>query len=198
MRPDGADLLSSNSEEISSLIADTEPVIQRQALAAMDFVINNAATNKQPYLSALKTAIQNTQTPQDTDVEMIMPLLVLDRSDPGALRSVLGFIQRDDLTRSTRVDLLHRLGVAPGLPAEVDQSLTKELDDPDPWVRATAVTTFADSTTEYHALAQNRVEVMANDPQENAQVRALAKEAMAGKTHLSPSMDLLHLPEPQH
>ncbi len=80
----------------------------------------------------------------------------------------------------------------------MNQTLTRELDDPDPWVRATAVTTFADSTTEYHALAQNRVEAMANDPQENAQVRELAKEAMAGKTHLSPSMDLLHPPEPQH
>ena len=96
------------------------------------------------------------------------------------------------------MDLLDRLGVVPGLPAEVNQALTKELDDPDPWVRAEAVATFADSTTEYHTMVQSRVETMANDPRENVQVRELAKEAMAGKTHLSPNVDLLHTPEPQH
>ncbi len=113
MRPDGADLLSASSEEISSLILDSNPGIQHGALAAMDYVIGKPGTNNQPYLSALQTAIQNTQTPQSADLEMIMPLLVFDRGDPAALKSVLAFMQRDDLTRSTRVDLLHNLGESP-------------------------------------------------------------------------------------
>jgi hypothetical protein len=121
---------------------------------------------------------------------MILPLLIFDRSDPGALKSVLAFMQREDLTRSTRVDLVHHLGDVAGVPTEVNQVLTKELDEPDPRVRAAAVVAFADSTTEFHTLAKDRVARMANDPQENAQVRELAKEAITGKTSLNPNIDL--------
>lgn len=190
IRPDGAERLSASSEEISSLIVDSNPGVQRGALVVMDYVIAKAGTNKQPYLSALQTALQKTQTPQDAGEQMILPLLIFDRSDPGALKSVLAFMQREDLTRSTRVDLVHHLGDVAGVPTEVNQVLTKELDEPDPRVRAAAVVAFADSTTEFHTLAKDRVARMANDPQENAQVRELAKEAITGRTNLNPNIDL--------
>ncbi len=206
MRPDGAALLSSRCEEISSLIVDANPVVQRSALVAMDYVIGKAGTNNQLYLSALQTALQKTQTPQDAGEQMILPLLTFGRSDPGALKSVLTFMHRDDLTSGTRSDLVHHLGAIPGLPEEVSQYLVKRLDDPDPSVRAAAVAAFADSlqaaavvaavapaaptTTSYSTLAKNRVERMASDPQENAQVRELAKQALAGHTALNPNIDM--------
>jgi hypothetical protein len=65
IRLDGADLLSSNSEENSSLIGDANPGIQKGAVAITDYVIARPATNKQPYLSALKTTLQRPQTSQD-------------------------------------------------------------------------------------------------------------------------------------
>lgn len=193
IRLDGADLLSASFEEISSLIVDSNPDVQRGALVVMDYVLAKAGTNKQPYLSALQTAIQKTQTPQDAGKEMIFPLLLYNRSDPAVLKSVLAFMQRDDLTRSTRCELVRHLGDIPGLPTEVNQALTKELDDPDPWVRAAAVAAFADSTnqfytTGFHTLAKDRVARMAKDPKENTQVREKAKEAIAGKTHLDPNI----------
>jgi len=190
MRPDGAALLSARSEEISSLILDANPGIQRCALAAMDWVIGKPATNNQPYLSALQTAIQKADTPQDAGVEMIGPLLTFGRSDPGALKSVLAFLRQNDLTPSTRIDLAHRLGVEPGLPEEVNQYLVERFDDPDPRVRAAALVSFADSTTAFHTLSKARVERMANDSQENAQVRGLAREALAGRTGLNPNIDM--------
>jgi hypothetical protein len=98
MRSDGTALLSSRSEEISSLIVDANPVVQRVALAAMDWVIGKPATNNQPYLSALQTAIQKPQVPQDAGAGMIGPLLAFGRSDPQTLKSVLAFLQRGDLT----------------------------------------------------------------------------------------------------
>ncbi len=186
-RPDGAALLSSKSGEISSLIVDPDPGVQRGALAAMDYVIGKSETNNQPYLSALQTAIQNAQTPQDAGERMIQPLLTFGRSDPGVLKSVLAFMQRDDLTPSTRSDLVNHLGRVTGLPADVNQALTKELDDTDPTVRAAAVVTFANSTTEYHTLAKDRVARMAKDPREDPKVRELAQEAIAGKTQLEPN-----------
>ena len=203
MRPDGAALLSSRSEEISSLIVDTNPAVQRGALAAMDWVIGKPGTNNEPYLSALKRAIQKTETPQDAGEQMILPLLIFGRNDPEALKSVLTFMRRDDLTSGTRSDLVHYLGGVQGLPEEVNQYLVKRLDDPDPSVRAAAVVAFADSlqvaavvapatptTTSYSDLAKNRVERMARDPQENAQVRELAKQALAGRTGLNPNIDM--------
>lgn len=189
MRPDGVALLSSKSEEISSLIVDPNPGVQRGALAAMGYLIGKTGTDNHPYVLAMQAAIRQTQTPQAADVEMIRPLLAFSGGDPEALKSVLAFMQREDLTRSTRVDLVLHLGVDGGLPTEVNQVLTKELDDPDPWVRAAAVRVFADSTSEYHTLAKNRIERMANDPEEAPHVRELAKEATAGKTHLNPDIN---------
>jgi len=189
IRPDGAALLYSRSNEISSLLTDEDPGIQKVAVGIADWVIAKSAPNNQPYLSAFKEVLQRPQTDQGVVmVGMIGPLFVCDSSDPDALKSVLAFLRRDDLTRSTRTQLVHELGVEPGLPEKVNQYLVERLDDPDPWVRAAAVASFADSTTEYHALAKDRVQRMAKDSQENPQVRELAKEAIAGKTHLDPNI----------
>jgi hypothetical protein len=202
IRPDGAALLSTRSKEIASLLVDADPGMQHVALAVTDYVIAKGETNKQPYLSALQTAMQKTQTPQDVGVGIISPLLKFSHNDPAALKSVLAFLQRDDLTPSTRRELVHSLGTDFGLPEEVDQYLARELDDPDPTVRAAALVAYADSTmaaqvvpfadskTSFHALARERVERIANDPKENPQVRELAKQAIAGKTGLNPNIDM--------
>jgi len=190
-RPDCADLLSSSSsEEILSLILDTNPETQRAAITVTYCVIGKAGANRQRYLSAFEAVIARAQTPQDIDVQMVPLLSVFGSANPSALKSVLDFMHRDDLTVSTRSDLVHLLCVDPGLPKEINQALTKELDDPDPKVREAAVDAFAESTTEYHTLAKNRVERMANDPQEDPKVRELAQEAIAitGKTHSNPNV----------
>jgi hypothetical protein len=188
MRSDGADLLSSSSEQVSSLILDRDSGIQRGAVAVTGWVIAKAGANQQRYLSAMEAAMQRAQTPQDLDVQMVSPLLTFGSGDPHASESVLDFMHRNDLTISTRSDVVHSLGDIPGLPKEINQALVKELDDADPTVRVAAVVTFADSTSAFHTLAKDRVESMANDPQENTQVRELAKEAIAGKTHLDPNV----------
>jgi hypothetical protein len=190
-RPDGAVLLSSSSsEEILSLILDANPEAQRAGVTVTYSVIGKAGANQQQrYLSAFEAVIARAQTPQDIDVQMVPLLSAFGSGDPSALKSVLDFMHRDDLTVSTRSDLVHLLCVDPGLPKEINQALAKELDDPDPRVREAAVDAFAESTTDYHTLAKNRVESMANDPQEDPNVRELAREAIAiaGKTGLNPN-----------
>ncbi len=121
---------------------------------------------------------------------MIRPLLTFGLSDPRAVKSALAFLHRDDLTASTRSDLVNMLGTVPGLPEEVNQYLVGRLDDPDPHVRAVAVVSYADSTTAFHTAAKDRVERMANDSQENPQVRELAKQAIATKPSSNPNIDL--------
>jgi hypothetical protein len=190
LRLDGAALLSSGSDAIAHLILDANPAVQREALAVMDYVIAKPGTNRQPYLSALQTALQDRQTPQDAAVEMIRPLLTFGFSNPEALKAVLAFLSRDDLIFTTRLELVHSLGDVPGLPEQVNQYLVRRLDDPDPRVRAMALVAYADSTTTYHAAAKVRVERIANDPQEHPQVRELATEAIAGKTSLNPNIDI--------
>lgn len=190
IRPDGANLLSSSSVEISSLLVDANPGIQKVAAAITDYVIAKAATKKQPYLSALQTALQNSQTSQDAAVDMIGPLLTFGGSEPATLKSVMAFLQRDDLTPSTRSELIHDMGLQPELPEEINRYLVGRLNDPDPHVRAMALVSWADSTTAYHTLGKDSVARMANDPQEIAGIRKLAKDAIAGKTHLSPNYDL--------
>jgi hypothetical protein len=184
IRPDGAALLFSSSNEISSLIVDGDSGIQKVAV----FVAFWAGPNQQCYVSAFEEAVQRTETPQDLDVQMVSSLAKIGSGDQDALKVVLDFMHREDLTVSTRSDLLHFLGAVPGLPLPVNQALVKELDDPDPMVRAAAVVAFADSTTNYHALAKSRIANMASDPQENPKVRGLAEEAIAGKTHLNPNV----------
>lgn len=199
IRPDAATLLSSRSEEIASLLVSADPNIQHLALAVTDFVIAKPETNKQPYVSGLLAAMQKSQTPQDVSVGIISPLLKFSPNDPATLKSVLAFLHRDDLTPSTRRELVHTLGADPTLPEEVSQYLAKELDDPDPTVRATALVAYADATlavpfydskTSFHTLAKDRVERIASDSKENPQVRELARQAIAGKTGLNPNIDL--------
>ena len=184
IRPDGAALLFPSSNEISSLIVDIDPGIQKVATSIAFW----AGPNLPCYVSAFKRAIKSARTPQDAGVQMVSSLARIGSEDPEALKTVLDFMHRDDLTVSSRIDLVHFLGVLPGLPLGINQALVKELDDPDPWVRAAAVASFADSKTEYHALAKGRVESMANDPQENPQVQEKAKEAIAGKSNLDPNI----------
>jgi hypothetical protein len=190
IRPDGADLLSSRSEEISSLISDANPAIQNGAVAITDYVIAKPVTNKHPYVSALEAAIQTTKTPQNVAVGMVGPLLYARSVDSNALKSVLDFMHRDDLTADTRRELVHSLGVVDGLPEELTQLLLKELADHDPTVRAAALVAYADSTSAFHTLGKPLVEKIANDPQEHQQVRELAKQAIAGKTALDPNINL--------
>ena len=192
IRPDGANLLSPSSAEISSLLLDANSGIQRGALAVAFW----AGPNQQPYVSAFEAAVERTRTPQDIDVQMVSSLAKIGSSDPDALKAVLDFMHRDDLTLSTRIDLVHSLGNLPDLPIEINQTLVKELDDPDARVRAAAVAAFSDSTTTaYHTLAKSRVESMVSDPQENPKVRELAQEAIAGKTHLDPNINEQPVPK---
>jgi len=190
IRTDGAQLLSSNSEDISTLIVDANPGVQKGALAVMDYVILRPPTNNQVYVAALEAAIQKNKTPQDVAIGMVGPLLSLRSVDSNTVKPVLDFMHRDDLKADTRRELVRNLGVVAGLPEEVDQLLSKEFDDPDPTVRATALVAYSESTTAFHTLSTGRVARMANDPQELPQVRELAKEAIAGKTALNPNIDL--------
>ncbi len=101
------------------------------------------------------------QTPQDRGLDMVGLLLGLSygSSDPGTLKPVLDFMHRDDLTANTRRELVHRLGTANGLPEPVNQSLLKELDDPDPTVRVAAVValrTLQPASTRWQRIASRR------------------------------------------
>jgi len=192
IRPDGAALLFPRSNEISSLVLDADPGIQKVAVTIAFW----AGPNLPCYVSAFKTAIKRPQTPQDTGGQIVFSLARFGSEDPDALKTVLDFMHRDDLTVSTRSDLVTFLGAAPDLPQVVNQALVKELDDPDPQVRVAAVVAYANSTTQYHAMAKGRVENMANDPQENPKVRKLAEEANAGKTDLSPNVLLPNVEMP--
>jgi hypothetical protein len=135
-------------------------------------------------------AIENSQTPQEAAADMVVLLLAIDSSQETAVKSALDFLHRDDLTASTREALLHGVATLPGLPKEVAQSLSKNLDDPDPRVRAAVVVAFAYSTSTFHDLVKDRVDRMASDPQEHPQVRELAKKALAGETPLNPNIDV--------
>jgi len=192
IRPGGAALLYPSTEEISSLILDSDPGIQRGAVSVAFW----AGPNQPRYLSAFEVAIERAQTPQDIDVQIVSFLARMGSSDSDSLKAALDFMHRDDLTVMTRGQLVHFLGNLPELPNEINKALVKELDDPDPRVRAAAVAAFSDSaSTAYHALAKNRIESMANDAQEDPEVRKLAQEAIAGKTNLSPNINLPPVPK---
>ena len=190
MRPDGADLLSSAADEISSLIVDSNSGLQKVAVVITDWVISKPQTNKQPYLAALLTGIQNQQTPQNVVVEMIAPLLSYNPGDPSSVKSVLLFLHRSDLTESTRIDIVHDLADERSFPREVREALVDRLDDPSLRVRAAAVIAFSNQLLGYDPLARNRVEAIAKDRKENPRLRALAKEALAGHAGLNPNIDL--------
>ncbi len=197
MRPDGASLLSSSSQEISSLISDSNPGIQEGGITIMAYTGGATGENRQYYLSALKTAIQNPQTSQDRTAQMLVLLLSYEPKDPDVATSVLNFMHRDDLTVDTRRHLARSLSsFTIDLPDEINKAVVGELNDPDPTVRAAVLVGFAESTkTAFHTLAKSRVESMANDPQENPKVRELAQEAIAGKTHLSPNINEQPVPK---
>jgi len=188
MRPDGAKLLSSDSEQIAPLLLDRNSDIQNAAIAIVDYVIASPETNRERYLSAMHSALQRRETPQDVALKIAGPLLIYGSGQADAVQSVLDFIQRPDLTPSTRSELIHSLSSLSGLPQAVNQALVKQLEDPSAEVRIAALVAYADSTTEFHALAKNRVDQMANDTREDPRVRQLAIEAAAGKTHLDPNI----------
>jgi hypothetical protein len=191
-RGDAAGLLSPSSEEISSLLNDADPLIQRAAVTITTHIIRKPGTKDQTYLTALIAAIRNPLTPQYIGVAMSTPLIGgLGSDDPKAVISVLSFLNRNDLTVLTRIAIMRHLTIAiANLPDEVDQLLTKGMDDPDARVRAAAVAAFAHSYRRNHHLAKDRVERMVNDPQEHPQVRQLAKDALAGASILYSDIDV--------
>lgn len=182
VRPDGADLLSSKSGEISFLIADDDPAIQGNVVSLVGVLMGQPATKNKPYVAALAAAVRNKRTPLDVAENMIHFLAIYGRNDSDAAESVLAFLHRDDLPPSMRSDLLRDLSALPGLPGDVRQYLLDRFDDPVPSVRAAAVIAFADSTTEFHSLAKSRVEKIVGDSSENSGVRELAKKALAGQS----------------
>jgi hypothetical protein len=190
LRPDGAHLLASSAKEVSGLLVDAEPEIQREAAYITYWVIAGQETDKQPYLSALLAAIQKPQTPQEAAVDMAAPLLRYGSSDPNSKKAVIAFLHRSDLTESTRIYIVHGLAGFRDLPTEVSQCLVNELDDPSLRVRAAAVIAFSNSYYGYNLLAKDRVEKIAKDPSEDARLRALAKEALAGHSPLNPNIDI--------
>jgi hypothetical protein len=228
-RPDGAELLFSRSAEISSLLVDANPAIQHAAIAVIDYVMRKPG-NMESYAPAMLAAMQEPQTPQEVCVNIIGLLLSLRRDDPAALKSVLDFLHRDDLTAETRTELVHELPGIVSLPEQVSRYLVSRLDDPDPHVRAMVLVSYADSITAsralaeeqkhpdprfgpgeaagmaaaaiedsktaFHILARDRVERMAHDPNEDPRIRALAKDAIAGKYPLTPNYDLLPYQSP--
>jgi hypothetical protein len=199
IRPDGADLLSTSSNEISSLILDADPIIQNVAVHITYFVIFTKTISKQPYLSALVEGLKKPETPQDVAVSMAGPLLSLDGDDPKAIQAVHNFLHRDNLTVATRIAIMHGLPQVSGGSEVISRDLTMELDDAHPWVRAAALVAFANltatdefrhSTSAFRRLSKDRIERMAKDPQENPQIRELAKQALAGQTSLNPNIDV--------
>lgn len=181
-RPDGANLLSSRSEQIAALISDDDAAIQTSIVSDAEILMMQPATNNKPYVAALTAAVLNKRTPQDVvAVRMIRFLMTYGRSDSAAVNSILTFLHRDDLISSTRSDLVRELFEVPGLPKEVNQYLLGRFDDPAPSVRVAAVIAFADSTGDFHFLAKSRVEKIAGDSNEDPRLRELAKKALAGQ-----------------
>lgn len=156
IRPDGADLLSSKAEDLSALLVDADPRMQKVAVYIADYLIGRPSTNNKPYISALAVAIQNPQTPQDACVNGIVPLLTSGGGDPSALRAAVEFVHRDDLTAATRTELVHELPDLVGLPEQVSQYLVNRLDDPDLHVRAMALVSYSDSIVKSRALADEQ------------------------------------------
>jgi hypothetical protein len=202
LRPDGATILLPKSDEISALIVDDDAVIQRTAVTVVDYVVGRTRAANTSYESSLMAAIQNAHTPQDNAVEMITPLMMLGylaSKDPRATQAVLNFLHRDDLSVDTRTGILHGTSTFYDTSGEITAYLCKSFDNPNPRVRAAAVIAFANSAgipsdprTEapFHRLAKSRVERMANDADENPQVRELAKRALAGQGGLNPNIDM--------
>lgn len=181
-RPDGANLLSSRAEQIAALISDDNAAIQASIVSDAEILMMQPATNDKPYVAALTAAVLNRRTPQDlVAIRMIRFLMTYGRNDSDAVNSILTFLHRDDLTSSTRSDLVRELFEVPGLPKEVNQYLLERFDDPAPSVRVAAVIAFADSTGGFHFLAKSRVQKIACDSNEDPRLRELAKKAVAGQ-----------------
>lgn len=156
LRPDGADLLSSKAEDLSALLVDADPRMQKVAVCITDYLIGRPSTNNKPYLAALAVAMQEPQTPQEVSVNIVSLLLSLKRDDPAAMKPVVDFLHRDDLTVSTRTELVHELPNLIGLPEQVSQYLVNRLDDPDLHVRAMALVSYSDSIGMSRALADEQ------------------------------------------
>lgn len=185
LRSDGADVLSTHSKELASLLTDSDPVIQRVAVAITDYVIDRNSGN---YVPALAGAMQKASTPQEVAAQMAAPLMRYGSDDPTAVKTIHAFLIRGDLTPDTKIATVTNLGMF-DLPEEVNQDLCNRLEDADPRVRSAAIVAFANSKSNFHNEAQKRVERIAEDEKENAQVRQLAKDALAGRTQLNPNID---------
>ncbi len=187
-RSDGGDLLASHSAEVASLLTDSNPVIQRAAVTITDYVIGK---NSENYIPALIAALQSTSTSQDIAAEMTVPLLRYGSDNPAAVGAIHAFLTRPDLTSDAKIATIHSLGGFSHVPEEINTDLCDLFGDSDPRVRAAAIVSFGNSkpTANFHTKALPLVQRIAADENEKAQVRQLAKDALAGRSPLNPNVD---------
>ncbi len=176
-RPDGPELLASQSNRLSVMLNDPSHQLSALALSVFQMIGYKQPDSVWPILEA---ALDNPEVNNKSSIGPGIATILLFMGPHGdaVTEHVVQYMHRTDLTDSQLAETIEGINRSPVIPAILTIELVRSLDRPNDQVKTLALAGIARSTPAAREATRTRVQKMANDPNETSRIRQMAAKAL--------------------
>ena len=173
-RPDGAELLKSHIDAIGHDLL-TSPFANIQAGEVV--ILGRVKPTPPESVTSLSTFVKQPDRDANAQSGAIFELVRIAPENPEVAAAIQEFLSRP-MGSNTKIGILNALG-NPGIKdVQLIAAVTASLDDPDENIRSTAIQALMRIGKQALQQAEPALQRLANDPNQPADVRAAAKDAL--------------------
>ena len=179
-RSDGATLLASQIDRLTSMLNDPSHFLSGQAAIALQHI---GISRPDLVIPILEAALKITEANNTTGVGPGIAVILLRMTHPSERISqdIVQYMNRTDLTDDQLLSTVIGIDSSPIIPDVLTAELVRCLDRPNEHIKTRALIGIAKSNPTARSVAQRRIQSLANDPRETSHVRRLAAEALKGE-----------------
>lgn len=183
-RPDGRELLASQIDRLASMLND--PYFNSSAANALETIYRDQPELLVPIFEAPLRAPEVAH-PGGIGIAPVLAALLLYMHLRGdeAINEVARYIGRPELADDELLYTIKAIDQLQVIPDKLTPQLVRSLDRPNEQIKIQALIGIAKSNPSAKDLARTRMEKMANDAAETADVRRLAARALVGEITVS-------------
>ena len=178
-RPDGAELLATQMDRLTSMLNAPSHLLSGAAVSALQHI---GLTRPDVALPILESALDAPEVNNSTSVGpgISTTLLQIAPSNMEALSSIERYMRRSDLNDSQLIRILVGIDSRPSIPDVLAAELIRCLDRPNSEVKSRALVGIAKSSPAAKDAARSRIQRLETDSSESAHIKRLATEALQG------------------
>lgn len=186
-RSDGAELLATQIDRLTSMLNDPTHLLSGPAVIALQHI---ALTRPDVSVPILEAALDKPGVNNSTSVGpgIATTLLRISPSNDEVLDHIVRYMRRQDLTDSQLVRTIVGIDGSPAIPDALTVELVRCLDRPNENVKSRALVGIAKSSPAAKDAARPRVQRLIEDPRESAHTKRLAEEALRGRITENPEI----------